>query len=112
MRGITSVEEIPDDPIPAVLPHASTEPCNTHAWQHDDMAGDPELLDIIGALRGTAVVDDHEESFESESEDDDEAEAIPEIQDISALELFSFTLQRAHDLALIAEREREKGRRG
>ena len=50
-----------------------------HAWQHDDMAGDPELLDIISALRGTAMVDDEEESFESESEGDDEAEDVPEI---------------------------------
>ena len=49
-----------------------------HTWQHDDMAGDPEILDIIGDLRGTAMVDE-EESFESESEDDDEAEDIPQI---------------------------------
>ncbi|KAF8506349.1 hypothetical protein BU17DRAFT_100798 [Hysterangium stoloniferum] len=56
------------------------------------------------------MVDDEDESSELGSEDEEEGE-VPEIQEISALEWFSSTLQKAYDLALAAEREREKGRK-
>jgi hypothetical protein len=107
-----SIEEVPDEePIPAVqVPHPlaeSHEMSTSNGHNSDDI--DPELLDIIGALRGTAMVDDEDDVSELGSENDEDE--IPEIQEISALEQFSSTLQKAHDLALAAEREREKGRK-
>ena len=80
-------------------PDTSSESC-----QHDD---DPELLDIISALRGAAMIDG-DDDFSAEGDSDDE---IDEIQEITALEHFMSTLQKAHALAAAAEREREKGRK-
>ena len=58
------------------------------------------------------MVDDEVESSESDSESEVEGEdKEQEIQEISALEHFSDTLQKAHDLALAVERERERGRK-
>ena len=96
------VEEVDDD-------HAN--PLHTHtinpdltSCQHLDISSDTELLDIIGALRGAAMIDDEENISESGSEND-------EIQEITALEHFTSTLQKAHDLAAAVERKREKGRK-
>jgi hypothetical protein len=65
-----------------------------------------KLLDMVGALRGSAVVEDE---LESEDESDDEEVGTPEIHEPSALKQFLAMLQRAHDIAL--EVEREWGRR-
>ncbi|KAF8513431.1 hypothetical protein BU17DRAFT_68804 [Hysterangium stoloniferum] len=56
------------------------------------------------------MVDDEDEGSKSESEADGDAD-VPEIHKISALEHFAFTLQQAHDAALAAEQEWEKGRK-
>jgi hypothetical protein len=88
--------------------HACPSGPDTSSCQCDD---DPELLDIIGALRGAVMIDgDDDEISESESEGDSDEE-IDEIQEITALEHFTSMLQKAHALAAAAEREREKGRK-
>ncbi|KAF8522426.1 hypothetical protein BU17DRAFT_86986 [Hysterangium stoloniferum] len=99
-----SVDAVPDEEtIPAALPHPESH--NTsNMWSCHNGEVDPKLHDISGVLRDTAMVDDEDESSESGSEDEEEGE-VPEIQEISALEWFSSTLQKAHDLALAAERE-------
>ena len=47
----------------------------------------------------------------SKSDSDDGDEASDEIQEITTLEHFASMLQKAHDLAVTAERVREKGRK-
>jgi hypothetical protein len=92
----------------SVNSHACPNGPDTSSCQRDD---DPELLDIIGALRGAAMIDDDDDEIsESESEGDSDEE-IDEIQEITALEHFTSTLQKAHALAAAAERDREKGRK-
>jgi hypothetical protein len=100
------VEEVDDDH--ANPPHTHTINPNTSSCQHLDISSDPELLDIIGALRGVAMIDDEDDISESGSENDGDEENDV-IQEITALEHFTSTLQKAHDLAAAAEREREKG---
>jgi hypothetical protein len=106
--------EVEDEDFPG--PDSDSHGCRDapRRPRQDDIIGDDaELLDIIGCLRGTAMVDDEDESSDSDSEckagegEDEEQE----IKEISALEQFSDTLQKAHDLALAAERERERGRK-
>ena len=77
-----------------------------HPCRQDDITSNPELLDIIGALRGAAMIDDEDDTSESKSEDN---ESDLEIQEITALEHFASTLQQAHDLAAASEQEQEKG---
>jgi len=108
-RRATVEEVLDEESIPAAFQHTeSHDMSNLQACHNADI--DLELLDIIGALRGTPVVDDEDESSESGSEDDELGE-VPEIQEISVLEQFLSTLQKAHDLALAAEREQEKGQK-
>ena len=108
-----TVEEVEDDE--SVNSHPYTLNSHTHpsgpdtsSCQHDE--NDPELLDIIGALRGAVMVDDEDDISESESDNDGDEE-IDEIHEITALEHFTSTLQKVHALAATAEREREKGRK-
>jgi hypothetical protein len=104
-----SVEEVDDDH--ASPPHThSLGPNDTSSFQQLDISSDPELLDIIGALRGAAMIDDEDDISESGSENDGDEEN-DKIQEITALEHFASTLQKAHDLAAAAEMEREKGRK-
>lgn len=107
-----TVEDVEDDgcvnlnpclPSSHTLPNPDASSCRL-----DD--SDPELLDIIGALRGAAMIDDEDDISESGSDDDVDEES-DEIQEITALEHFASTLQKAHDLAVAAERAREKGRK-
>ena len=110
-----TVEEVEDDGHVPNLPNLDACPVGPDAstCQHLDSPGNPELLDIIGALRGAAMVDDEDNISKSDSdlEDDDGDEEGDEIQEITALEQFTSTLQRAHDLAAAAEKERERGRK-
>lgn len=76
----------------SVNSHAHPSGPDTSSCQHDD---DLELLDIIGALRGAVMIDDDDDISESES-DSDSDEEIDEIQEITALEHFTSTLQKAH----------------
>ena len=81
--------------------------------QKNDIIGDDvKFLDVIGYLRGTMVRDEDERSVSvsEESEDDSDLEER-EIHEINALDEFSNTLQKAHDLALAAEREQENGKK-
>jgi hypothetical protein len=108
-----SIEEVPDEePIPAVqVPHPlaeSHEMSTSNGHNSDDI--DPELLDIIGALRGTAMVDDEDDVSELGSENDEDE--IPEIQEISALEQFSSYCRRhmiSHSRQRGNERKAENG---
>jgi hypothetical protein len=102
-----TVEEVEDEDFPGPDSHGCHDAC---PQQDDIIEDDAELLDIVGCLRGTAMVDDKDESSDSDSEGEGEDEEL-EIQEISALEQFSDTLQKAHDLALAAEQEQERGRK-
>ena len=55
------------------------------------------------------MIDNEDDISESDSDDGDETS--DEIQEITALEHFASMLQKAHDLAVTAERAREKGRK-
>ena len=81
-------------PTPIIHPH--------------EFLNDPELLDIIGALRGTAIVED-EDDTPSEVDEDDQESDKPEISELSALEIFSQTLQKAQEIAQKVENERKRG---
>jgi hypothetical protein len=107
-----TVEEVEDEESVNSRPyspnsHARPSNPDTFSCQSDD---DPELLDIIGALRGAAMIDDEDDISESGSEGDGD-NVIDEIHEITALEHFASTLEKAHVLAAAAEREREKGRK-
>jgi hypothetical protein len=83
-----TVKDIEDDNC------INTNPCppSAHAHQNadalscqqDEITSDPELLDIIGVLRGTAMIDDEDDISESDSDDGDEES--DEIQEITTLE--------------------------
>jgi hypothetical protein len=64
---------------------------------------------MVGALRGSALVEHEDEDLESEVESDDEEGGTPEICQPSALEQFLLMLQRAHDVTLEAECKHERG---
>ena len=108
----TSIEEIEEENFHGPDSHGCRD---APRQDSDDIIGDDaEFLEIIGCLRGSAMVDDEVESSESDSESEVEGEDSDkeqEIHEISALEHFSDTLQKAHDLALAAERERERGKK-
>ncbi|KAF8512966.1 hypothetical protein BU17DRAFT_69022 [Hysterangium stoloniferum] len=105
----TSVKAVPDEEfISPVLPHPESYD-TPNVWFCQDGSVGPGLLGIIGAMGGTAMVDE-DKSSESGSEEEEEEE-VHEIQEISALEQFLSILQKAHDFALAAEREQEKGRK-
>jgi len=107
-----TVEEVEDGDITLCSPEPppSFNSLDPQRTRHHE-AGDPELLDIIATLHGAAMIDDEDEGSESESESEaDGDDDVPEIREISALERFASTLQQAHDTALAAEREQEKGR--
>jgi hypothetical protein len=61
--------------------------------QQDEITSDPKLLDIIGVLRGAAMIDNEDDISKSDSDDGDEGS--DEIQEITALEHFASTLQKA-----------------
>ena len=105
-----TVEEVEDDESVNSCPytlnsHAHPSGPDTSSCQHDE--NDLELLDIIGALRGAVMVDDEDDISESESDNDGDEE-IDEIHEITALEHFASTLQKAHALAATAGRKRPK----
>lgn len=97
----TTVEEVEDHDSIHLPLHAHPIGPEASSCQRNDITSDPELLDIIGALRGAAIIDD----------EDDGDEQSDEIQEITALEHFTSTLQRAHNIAVAAEREKERGRK-
>ena len=77
-----------------------------------DAVQDPELTEIIGrfACMEEDGFDTESEGVDSEDEEGDgELAAGTEIREDSNLQLFASTLQRAHDAATAAERERQRG---
>jgi hypothetical protein len=76
-----TVEEVEDEEsvnLRPYSPNSHTRPGHggpdTFSCQHDD---DPELLDIIGAVRGAAMIEDEDDISESGSEGDgDECEVL------------------------------------
>jgi hypothetical protein len=104
-----TVEEV-EDCESVNLPHTPISP-KASLCRHDDITSDPELLNIIGVIRGAVMVDDKDDSSDSGSDDDGDDEWSAEIQKIIVLEHFTSILQRAHDVAIAAEREREKGKK-
>ncbi|KAF8219951.1 hypothetical protein L208DRAFT_1462786 [Tricholoma matsutake] len=106
----TTVEEVEDHDSIHLLLHAHPIGPEASSCQCNDITSDLELLDIIGALRGAAMIDDKDDISESGSEDDGD-EQSDEIQEITTLEHFTSTLQRAHNITVTAEREKERGRK-
>ena len=62
-------------------------------------------MDFIGALEGRAIVEDEDDDLPDLMAPDI---ACPEIQELSALQIFAETLQKDHDTALEAEHEQCK----
>ena len=81
-----------------------TTPCPSHA-RKDTASFDSDLTEIITCF------DNLENDFpdlSSDSENEDELDDDTEIRELSALEHFAETLQKAQEFATAAEREREK----
>ncbi|KAJ3992190.1 hypothetical protein F5050DRAFT_1715474 [Lentinula boryana] len=84
--------------------------------QSKENPNEPGFLDLIGALRGSVIIEDEGDEDCQDLEDDEELVlhgdvAIEEIHKLSALDTFNKMLQRAHDTAARTEREKEKGRK-
>ena len=100
----TTVEEVPDDGEPSLTP-STLSPAAIDTPPTFELPEHIEYLDFIGALEGRAIVEDEEEDLPDLM---DRANTDPEIQELSALQIFAETLQKAHDTALEAECEQCK----
>lgn len=96
----TTLEDIPED----IPPPEQAEPGPWQPWEK------PEFLDVIGALRGTAIVEDEDDEdlegdldTETQNCQDDE-----EIVELSALEVFTQTLQQVHNIVEAFECQKAK----
>ena len=86
-----TVEDIEDDNCIDINPcPPSAQNPDASSCQQDDITSDPKLLDIIGVLRGAAMIDDEDDISESDPDDGDETS--DEIQEITALENFASML--------------------
>ena len=86
-----TVEDIEDDNCVDINPcPPSAQNPDASSCQQDDITSDPKLLDIIGVLRGAAMIDDEDDISESDPDDGDETS--DEIQEITALENFASML--------------------
>jgi hypothetical protein len=109
-----SIEEVPDKDMPN-SPSCDFGTHQTHLEQLAEVAGiDQELLEITGHfvfLQEDELPEWGPEDVDTEDEPDSEEAPETDIQEESALQKFAETLQRAHDSAAAAEREREKGKK-
>jgi hypothetical protein len=83
-----------------------TTPCLSHA-RKDTVSFDSDLTEIITCFDN--LENDLPDLYDSsDSENEDELDDDTEIRELSALEHFAETLQKAQEVATAAEREREK----
>lgn len=104
----TSIPEIRPAEAPDTLAKPPATPSGHSHDQNNHTPFDPNLVEIIGRF------DDLENDFPdlyapAEADEEGEEDDDTEIQEISALEHFTETLQKAQQAATAAEREREKG---
>ncbi|KAF8583560.1 hypothetical protein K439DRAFT_1617363 [Ramaria rubella] len=96
-----TVEEVPDEAFTL-----ETMPMAMEGDSDDEYDEDDEIIANFEVLENEGFV----ECDEEDSEDDDE-EAEAESKDDATLLLFSQTLQKAHDVAVAAEQEKEAGQK-
>lgn len=96
-----TVEEVEDEDTPRCHPH------------NESPLEDPEIVEIINEF--VHIQEDGFIGYDPELEDDeleddeDDPDPLIEIQELTDLEVFTQTLQKAHDAATAAEHERQKG---
>ena len=84
-----------------------TTPGPSHARLKDTVSFDSDLTEIITCFDN--LENDFPDLYDSsDSENEDELDDDTEIWELSALEHFAETLQKAQEVATTAEREREK----
>jgi hypothetical protein len=105
----TAKEEKKEETLETHASDHSQDSCINTASHNVIFDGNLEFLNMVGVLRGSALVEDEDEDSESEVESDDEEGGTHEIREPFALEQFSLMLQRAHDVALEAECEHKRG---